>query len=152
MRVDAVNVDDREQTHVMWLKAAAAYNVAWGVANVAWPRRVLRALGVSTSEPPVAWQTVGMMVAAYAPAYWWASRDPRLRAHLTAVGLTGKLLGPLGFAWAVKTRRLPPRFGLTIVTNDLVWWPAFAAIVRDGARDAGGWRAFLTGSPPPTDR
>jgi hypothetical protein len=116
---------------------------------VIYPRRALRLLGVSDPAPEFAWQTVGMMVGVYAPAYWWASRDPLPRAHLVAVGLAGKLLGPLGFSWAVATRRLPVRFGLTLVTNDLIWWPAFAAIVRDAAEEAGGWQAFLTGTPPP---
>jgi hypothetical protein len=86
-----------------------------------------------------------MMVAAYAPAYWWAARDPLERTPLVVVGLTGKVLGPIGFVWAVKTRRLPPRFGLTIAANDVVWWPAFARLLRDAAADAGGWRAFLRG-------
>ena len=131
------------ESHARWLRAAAAYNAAWGAANVLWPKRALRALGVSEPEPPFAWQTVGMMVASYAPAYWWASRDPLRRAPLVVVGLTGKVLGPVGFVWAVKTRRLPLRFGLTIAANDLVWWPAFAAVLRDAAADAGGWRAFL---------
>src|SRR6478672_6956200 len=71
-----VSRDERGRTHARWLKAAAAYNVAWGAANVFWPRRALRALGVSDPGPTFAWQTVGMMVGSYAPAYWWASRDP----------------------------------------------------------------------------
>jgi hypothetical protein len=128
-----------------WLKAAAIYSVAWGTANVIWPRRALRILGVSESGPLFAWQTVAMMVAAFAPAYWWASKNPRRHAHIVAVGLAAKVLGPLGFGWALKTRRLPLRFGLTIVRNDLVWWPAFASIVHDAAVSAGGWRAFLAG-------
>jgi hypothetical protein len=136
---------DRQQTHGRWLKAAAIYSVAWGTANVIWPRRALRILGVSESGPLFAWQTVAMMVAAFAPAYWWASKNPRRHAHIVAVGLAAKVLGPLGFGWALKTRRLPLRFGLTIVSNDLVWWPAFASIVHDAAVSAGGWRAFLAG-------
>lgn len=139
---------ERNRLYTRWLKAAAVYNAAWGIANVLWPKRSLKALGVAETESSFAWQTVGMMVGAYAPAYWWASRDPLPRAHLVAVGLAGKILGPLGFVWAVKTKRLPPRFGLTIVSNDLVWWPAFGLIVRDAAADAGGWRAFLLATPP----
>lgn len=143
-----MSFDERERSHARWLKAAAIYNAAWGAANVLWPGRALRLLGVREPEPTFAWQTVGMMVGVYAPAYWWASRDPLPRAHLVAVGLAGKVLGPLGFVWAVRTGRLPLRFGLTILSNDLVWWPAFAAIIGDAAESAGGWGAFLTGTPP----
>ena len=142
--------DERERRHARWLRAAAVYNAGWGVANVLWPRRSLRLLGVSEPGPVFAWQTVGMMVAAYAPAYWWASKNPSARGPVVAVGLIGKTLGPTGFAWAVRTRRLPLRFGLTIASNDLVWWPAFAAIVHDAATRAGGWRAFVSGSAPPS--
>ena len=141
-----VSRGNRQHAHARWLKAAAVYNVAWGAANVIWPRRALRLLGVSEPGLPFAWQTVAMMVAAYAPAYWWASQDPRRRAHIVAVGLAGKILGPLGFCWALKTRRLPLRFGLTIASNDLIWWPVFASIVHDAAVNAGGWRAFLAGT------
>ena len=74
--------DERE--HARWLKAAAVYNATWGAANALWPKRALRLLGVADPEPTFAWQTVGMMVAAYAPAYWWASRDPLPRAHVVA--------------------------------------------------------------------
>jgi small multidrug resistance pump len=147
-----VTLDERERAYARWLKAAAIYNAAWGAANVICPRRTLRLLGVSDPGPTVAWQTVGMMVGVYAPAYWWASRDPLPRAHLVAVGLAGKLLGPLGFSWAATSRRLPLRFGVTLVTNDLIWWPAFGAIVRDAAKGAGGWQAFLSGTPPPSSK
>ena len=132
-----------------WLRAAAVYNAAWGAANVLMPGRMFRALGMPDPEPPAAWQTVGMMVAVYAPAYWWASRDPVEHSHVVAVGLLGKLLGPGGFVWAVKTGRLPLRFGRTLLTNDVVWWPVFAAIVRDGVSAAGGWEAYLRGPISP---
>ncbi len=139
-------MDDVKRTrYTKWLRAAAAYNVAWGATNVLFPGRVFRVLGMRNPEPPAAWQTVGMMVGVYAPAYWWASKDPVQHSHLVAVGLLGKLLGPAGFMWAVTTGRLPLRFGLTLLTNDVMWWPVFAAIVRDGVEAAGGWEAYLQG-------
>jgi hypothetical protein len=86
-----------------------------------------------------------MLVAVYAPAYFWAARDPERHAHLIAVALLGKALGPLGFLWALGPGELPARFAATIVTNDLVWWPAFALLPRDAARLRGGWRPLLAG-------
>jgi ligand-binding SRPBCC domain-containing protein len=50
------------------------------------------------------------------------------------VGLLGKLFGPVGFAAALARGAFPPAFGLTILTNDLVWWVPFALILRDAAR------------------
>ena len=91
------------------------------------------------------WQALGMMVFVYAPAYWWLARDPVRHRHLALVALLGKLLGPLGFLWAVATHLLPISFGVIIVANDLVWWPAFLAFVVDAAQLSGGWRALLAG-------
>jgi hypothetical protein len=126
-----------------WLYAAAAYNVCWGCAFVAAPGRCTRLLGVE--GPHVPWQVVGMLVLVWAPGYWWAARNPSRHAHLVAIALLGKVLGPLGFAWAAARGTLPLRFGLTVVANDLVWWPAFAVFVRAAAAQEGGWRRFFVG-------
>jgi len=92
--------------------AAAVYNALWG-------------LGVVVLAGPVAWKCVGMLVACYAPGYWWASRRPL--PEIVAIGLLGKILGPIGFVWAAATGRLPLQFGIVILANDVVWWPAFVA-------------------------
>jgi hypothetical protein len=61
------------------------------------------------------------------------------------IGLLGKVLGPLGFVWAMASGQLPLAFGWTILGNDLIWWPAFLLYLRAAARQAGGWPAFLRG-------
>jgi hypothetical protein len=129
-----------------WFYAAALYNLLWGSANVLFPRRCLRLLGLpdEAAWQPI-WQVVGMFVLVYAPAYWWAGRDPARHRHLIVIGLLGKLLGPLGFAWAASRGRLPLAFGLTILTNDLLWWPVFFRFARDAARLSGGPAALLRG-------
>ena len=43
--------------------------------------------------------------------------------------LLGKILGPIGFAQALVRGTFPPEFGWTILTNDLLWWWPFAAIL-----------------------
>ena len=85
-----------------------------------------------------------MFVLVYAPAYWWAGRHPERHRHIIFIGLLGKLLGPVGFLWAVGRKQLPAAFGWTNLTNDLIWWPAFALYLRDAA-NPGGWPAFLRG-------
>jgi len=98
-----------------WMYAAAGYNALWGT-------------GVVIFAGPVAWKCVGMLVACYAPGYWWAARRPN--PELVAVGLLGKVLGPIGFAWAAATGRLPLAFGFVILANDVVWWPAFVLYLK----------------------
>lgn len=128
-----------------WFYAAALYNLAWGGLNVFVPQLFFRLLGVPAPNYVAIWQVVGMFVLVYAPAYWWVARHPARHRHLILIGLLGKLLGPIGFAWAVASGQLPLAFGWTILTNDLIWWPAFGLYLRDAARLSGGWVPLLKG-------
>ena len=128
-----------------WLAAAAIYNLLWGSINIVFPDALFRFLRMPPPSYLALWQVVGMFVLVYAPAYGWAARRPSAHGHLILVGMLGKILGPIGFLWAVATGQLPLRFGLVILTNDLLWWPAFACYLQAAARVHGGWKAFLTG-------
>jgi hypothetical protein len=128
-----------------WLAAAAIYNLLWGSINIVFPDALFRFLRMPSPSYLALWQVVGMFVLVYAPAYGWAARRPSAYGHLILVGMLGKILGPIGFLWAAATGQLPLRFGLVILTNDLLWWPAFACYLQAAARVHGGWKAFLTG-------
>jgi hypothetical protein len=129
-----------------WFYAAAVYNLVWGTTFVLAPGPVVRALGVAHPET-TAWRVVGMLVLVYAPAYWWAARRPSQHVHLIAIATLGKIFGPLGFAWAAASGDLPWRFGLTIITNDLIWLPAFCLYLHAATRER-GLRSFLLGERP----
>ena len=128
-----------------WFYGAAIYNLVWGIVAVAAPEFLFRLIGMSTPADVVMFQALGMMVLIYAPAYWWLARDPVAHRHLVAIAMLGKLLGPLGFLWAVAGRVLPPSFGLVILINDVLWWPVFLAFLRDAASLSGGWRELAAG-------
>lgn len=128
-----------------WLAAAAIYNLLWGSFTIVFPDALFRLLSMSSPSYPPLWQVVGMFVLVYAPAYGWAARRPSAHGHLILVGMLGKILGPIGFLWALAAGQLPLRFGVVILTNDLLWWPAFACYLEVAARVHGGWKAFLTG-------
>jgi hypothetical protein len=53
-----------------------------------------------------------------------------------AVGLVGKVVGPVGLAWLVLSGRWPPSTVVLVVTNDLIWWAPFALYLYDARR----WR------------
>lgn len=128
-----------------WFYAAALYNLLWGVLTALFPFWLFDLVGMPRPNYAPLWQVVGMFVLVYAPAYWWAARYPYRHRHLIVIGLLGKVLGPLGFVGSVALGQLPLAFGLTILTNDLVWWPAFFAFLFTVARMAGGWPRLLQG-------
>lgn len=128
-----------------WFYAAALYNLLWGIVAILFPIHFFRLIGMPEPNYPALWQVVGMFVMVYAPAYWWVGRFPTRHRHLIVIGLVGKMFGPIGFAWSAATGELPVAFGLTILTNDLIWWPAFGLFLRDAARVSGGWTRLLSG-------
>jgi hypothetical protein len=129
-----------------WFYAAAVYNLVWGTTFVLAPGPLVRTLGVPHPET-TAWRVVGMLLLVYAPAYWWAARRPSQHVHLIAIATLGKIFGPFGFAWATTGGNLPWRFGLTIVTNDLIWLPAFALYLQAATCER-GVASFLLGERP----
>lgn len=108
-----------------WFYAAAVYNFFWGILNILFPKTYFHWIGLNLSINLPLWQVVGMFVLVYAPAYWWAGRFPERHYHLVFIGLIGKVFGPIGFVWSVITGQLPLSFGWVILTNDLIWLPAF---------------------------
>ena len=121
-----------------WLLAAALYNVLWGAWVVLFPHALFDLLALPRPSYPELWQCVGMIVGVYGVGYALAARDPLRHWPIVLVGLLGKLLGPIGFAQALVRGTFPPEFGWTILTNDLLWWWPFAAILRAAWRGREG--------------
>lgn len=117
-----------------WLAAAGVYNLVWGGATVLLPGLAFDLAGMPRPRYPELWQCVGMIVGVYGVGYLLAARDPFRHWPIVLVGLLGKVLGPIGFAWAVVEGAFPAAFGLMILANDLVWWPAFAIILYGAFR------------------
>ena len=117
-----------------WLWAAGVYNLVWGTVTIAFPQLVFDLTGIPRINYPEIWQCVGMIVGVYGIGYLIAARDPRTHWPIVLVGLLGKVLGPIGFVSALLQGRFPPLFGLTILTNDLIWWVPFAMILSDAAK------------------
>lgn len=120
-----------------WLRAAGLYNVVWGALVILAPNALFDLFDMPRPNYPEIWQCVGMIVGVYGVGYWIAASDSRRHWPIVLVGLLGKVLGPLGFAAALARGVFPPQFGLTILTNDLVWWIPFALLLWDAARSQG---------------
>lgn len=120
------------------LKVAGIYNLAWGAFVVLWPLAPFRWAGMEPPNYPQLWQCIGMIVGVYGVGYWIAASDPVRHWPIVLVGLLGKIFGPIGFLQAAATGQLPWIAGLTILTNDLVWWWPFARLLWNAYRAANG--------------
>lgn len=123
-----------------WLRAAGVYNLLWGATVILFPHLLFDLCELARLNYPEIWQCVGMIVGVYGVGYLIAANDPRRHWPIVLVGLLGKVFGPIGFAKALADGTFPPAFGLTILTNDLVWWVPFALLLRDAARHGAGAR------------
>ncbi len=113
----------------LWLKAAAIYNIIWGALAIFFPLGFFAFFKMEAPLYPEFWQCIGMIVGVYGLGYWWAARNPIKHWPITAVGLLGKIFGPIGFAGALIQGKLPVIFGVNIIFNDLIWWPSFGLII-----------------------
>lgn len=127
------NIFMKNETMSYWLKAAGIYNLIWGASVVLFPSAQFEYFNMPQPLYPGIWQCVGMIVGVYGLGYWWASRDPFTHWPIIAVGLLGKVLGPIGFIESVVSGKLPLIFGINNIFNDLIWWPSFSLILY-GAR------------------
>ena len=94
---------------------------------ILFPFAVFDFLGMERPNYPQIWQCVGMIVGIYGVGY--AALDSLRHWPVVLVGLLGKIFGPIGFISAVAQGTLPLSFGLTILTNDLIWWLPSALIL-----------------------
>jgi hypothetical protein len=116
------------------LSLAALYNLAWGAFVVVFPETLFRWAGMEPPTYPQIWQCLGMVVGVYGIGYAIAAADPFRHWPIVFVGLLGKLLGPIGFLKNALEGALPWRTGWLNVTNDLIWWIPFSAILLGAYR------------------
>jgi len=134
----------RRRLHRRVFVAAGVYNVAWGCYAIADPQWLFRLAGMPPSNTPEIFATLGMVIGLYGIVYLDVARVPEHGWVQAAVGLAGKVLGPIGLGWLVVTNHWPPATAVIVVTNDLIWWLPFALYLRDA------WPAFrrdLAGAP-----
>ncbi len=137
----------RRRVHRAVFVAAGLYNIAWGLYSALDPQWLFRFAGMSLQNHPQIFACLGMVIGLYGVLYLEVARVPERGFLLAAVGLAGKVLGPLGLARLLWTGAWPLAAGVLCVTNDLVWWLPFGLYLRDA------WpffRAELAEQPVPS--
>jgi len=101
-------------------RAAALYNIAFGLWAGLDPQAFFRWMELDPPRHPAIWQCVGMVVGVYGVAYAYAAERLDLGRPLIAVGLLGKVLGPIGLAFTVQAGEWPLRTLPLCAFNDLI--------------------------------
>jgi hypothetical protein len=111
--------------------AAGVYNIAWGLYAVFDPNWFFRAAGLEPLNHPEIFACLGMVIGLYGVLYLEVARRAERGFPIAAIGLAGKLLGPIGLAFPLLSGRWPLRAVMLCVTNDVIWWVPFAIYLID---------------------
>jgi len=127
----------RRKFHRLVFIAAGVYNIAWGIHSVYDPQWLFRFAGMPPLNHPAIFACLGMVVGLYGIIYFEVARQPERGWLLVAVGLLGKVLGPIGLARLIWTGAWPRATIVLCLTNDLIWWIPFSLYLYDA------WPGFV---------
>jgi hypothetical protein len=123
----------RRRLHRVVFLAAGVYNIAWGLWSVLDPQWLFRFARMPLSNQPAVFACLGMVVGLYGILYLEVARVPERGRPIAAVGLAGKVLGPIGMLRLISSGEWPLAAAVMCVTNDLIWWIPFALYLRDAS-------------------
>jgi hypothetical protein len=126
----------RRTFHRVVFIAAGIYNIAWGLFAIYDPQWLFRLSGLPPLNHPQIFQCLGMVIGLYGILYWEVARAPERGWLLAAVGLLGKIIGPIGLAISIRNGTWPKSTIVLCVTNDFIWWIPFSIYLYDA------WRPF----------
>lgn len=121
----------RRRFHQFVFAIAGAYNLAWGAYAAIDPQWLFRFAHMPLLNYPEIFACLGMVVGIYGFLYWQVARDPEHGALIAAIGLLGKVLGPIGLAQLIASGAWPLRTIVLCLTNDFIWWVPFALYLID---------------------
>ena len=122
--------------------AAGLYNIAWGLWSALDPQWLFRFTGLPPLNHPSIFACLAMVIGLYGILYLEVARLPEQGWLIAAVGLAGKVLGPIGLLVLIVQGVWPPATIILCLTNDLIWWLPFALYLKDS------WPFFLRNLVP----
>jgi hypothetical protein len=133
-----LRIDDpfRARLYRLIFALAAAYNIGLGLWAVLSPHGFFDLFRLAPPRYPAIWSTLGMVLGLYGLLYAYTALNLDWARPVVAVGLAGKILGPIGWIVAVHAGELPVRTFALIAFDDIVWWLPFALFLLEGS-DAG---------------
>lgn len=116
---------------------AGAYNITWGLYAVYDPQWLFRFTGLPLMTHPQIFACLGMVIGLYGILYLEVARLPERGWLLAAVGLLGKILGPVGLVKLIWNGAWPTSSIVLCVSNDFIWWIPFSLYLVDS------WPAYV---------
>ena len=95
------------------------------------PQWLFRFGGMPPLNHPAIFACLAMVVGLYGMLYLEVARVPERGWLLAAVGLTGKILGPIGLTVQIGRGLWPMSTSILCITNDLIWWLPFGLYLKD---------------------
>jgi hypothetical protein len=123
--------------HRIVFTAAGLYNILWGLYTLADPQWLFRFAHMPPANYPDVFGCLGMVVGLYGILYLKVALEPEEGRLIAAVGLVGKILGPIGLARLILTGVWAPRTAILCLTNDFIWWLPFALYLYDARKGVG---------------
>ena len=123
----------RRRWHRAVFIAAGLYNIGWGVFSALDPQWLFRFAAMPPANYPEIFACLGMVVGLYGILYLEVARVPERGWLLAAVGLAGKVLGPIGLFRLIVNGAWPPATIILCLTNDLIWWLPFGLYLYDAS-------------------
>ncbi len=121
---------------------AAVYNFAFAAWAIVRPGGFFELFRLDPPRYPAIWQCLGMVVGVYGLGYLYAARRLDRAAPFIALGLLGKVLGPIGWIATVHAGEWPIRTFPLVLFNDVVWWLPFGLFLLEGRRAGSRLRAL----------
>ena len=121
----------RRKLHRTVFVVAGLYNVTWGLYSAIDPQWLFRFTGMPLQNYPQIFACLGMVVGVYGILYWEVARVPERGWLIAAVGLLGKVLGPIGLARLIWSGQWPAATLILSITNDFIWWVPFSVYLYD---------------------
>jgi hypothetical protein len=132
----------RRRFHRVAFTLAGLYNLGWGLFSAADPQWLFRFAGMPPQNYPEVFACLAMVIGLYGLLYLEVARRPERGWPIAAVGLAGKVLGPIGLGVLLLRGAWPPATLVLCLTNDFVWWVPFGIYLVDA------WPAFRAEAQP----
>jgi len=121
----------RRRFHRTLFVAAGLYNVAWGAWSALDPQWLFRFAGLPPANHPAIFACLAMVIGLYGILYLEVARLPEQGWLIAAVGLAGKILGPIGLSVLIVRGIWPASTIILCLTNDFIWWLPFGLYLKD---------------------